>query len=153
LIAVVTAGQSGGTALDLFAGVGLFSVVLADRFDRIVAIESSPPALNDLASNLPQNAKAIAAAVESYLTRAGTKSAADLIVVDPPRAGLGHKVVADLVRLRAPRLTYVSCDPATLARDLVPLRAAGYDVEQAHLLDLFPQTFHLESVLHLVKDS
>ncbi len=153
LIRVVAAGQSGGTALDLFAGVGLFSVVLADRFDRIVAIESSPPALNDLASNLPENAKAIAAAVESYLTRAGKKAVADLIVVDPPRAGLGHKVVADLVGLRAPRLTYVSCDPATLARDLVPLRAAGYDVEQAHLLDLFPQTFHLESVLHLVKDS
>jgi len=152
LIAVVTAGRSGRTALDLFAGVGLFSVVLADAFHRVVAVESSSQALTDLECNLPGNANAIPAAVESYLTRVGGKAAADLIVVDPPRAGLGHKVVAHLVTLRAPRLTYVSCDPATLARDLVPLHAAGYNVEQAHLVDLFPQTFHLESVLHLVKD-
>jgi 23S rRNA (uracil1939-C5)-methyltransferase len=71
--------------------------------------------------------------------------------VDPPRSGLGERVVRMLANLGAPRLTYVSCDPATLARDLVPLLAVGYQVERAHLVDLFPQTYHLESVLHLVR--
>jgi 23S rRNA (uracil1939-C5)-methyltransferase len=64
---------------------------------------------------------------------------------------LGETVARSLTNLGAPRVTYVSCDPATLARDLIPLLAAGYRVEQAHLVDIFPQTYHLESVLHLVR--
>jgi 23S rRNA (uracil1939-C5)-methyltransferase len=75
----------------------------------------------------------------------------DLIIVDPPRSGLGDPVARALSNLGAPRVTYVSCDPATLARDLVPLLAAGYRVDDAHLVDLFPQTYHLETVLHLVR--
>ncbi|MBV9573537.1 MAG: 23S rRNA (uracil(1939)-C(5))-methyltransferase RlmD, partial [Acidobacteriales bacterium] len=75
----------------------------------------------------------------------------DLIVVDPPRSGLGSTVVSILANLRAPQITYVSCDPATLARDLGGLLASGYRVQESHLLDLFPQTFHLESVFHLVR--
>jgi 23S rRNA (uracil1939-C5)-methyltransferase len=71
--------------------------------------------------------------------------------VDPPRSGLGEPVALAVASLGPPRVTYVSCDPATLARDLIPLLAAGYSVEQAHLVDLFPQTYHLESVLHLVR--
>jgi tRNA/tmRNA/rRNA uracil-C5-methylase (TrmA/RlmC/RlmD family) len=74
----------------------------------------------------------------------------DLVVVDPPRGGLGDRVARLLAEVDAPRVTYVSCDPATLSRDLVPLQAAGYRVEEVHLVDLFPQTYHLESVLHLV---
>jgi 23S rRNA (uracil1939-C5)-methyltransferase len=69
--------------------------------------------------------------------------------MDPPRSGLGDSVARALASLDAPRLAYVSCDPATLARDLVPLQAAGYRVEEVHLIDLFPQTYHLETVLHL----
>jgi 23S rRNA (uracil1939-C5)-methyltransferase len=72
-------------------------------------------------------------------------------VVDPPRIGLGERVARMLASLGAPRVVYVSCDPATLARDLVPLLAAGYRVEQVHLVDLFPQTYHLESVVHLAR--
>ena len=75
----------------------------------------------------------------------------DLLIVDPPRSGLGDLVARALSNLGAPRVTYVSCDPATLARDLVPLLAASYRVEEAHLVDLFPQTYHLETVLHLVR--
>jgi 23S rRNA (uracil1939-C5)-methyltransferase len=75
----------------------------------------------------------------------------DVIVVDPPRGGLGDRVARLLAGAGAPRITYVSCDPATLARDLVPLQSAGYRVHQAHLVDLFPQTYHLETVLHLVR--
>jgi tRNA/tmRNA/rRNA uracil-C5-methylase (TrmA/RlmC/RlmD family) len=79
------------------------------------------------------------------------RHAPDLAVVDPPRSGLGERVARVLASLGAPHITYVACDPATLARDLVPLLGAGYRVEQAHLVDLFPQTYHLESVLHLVR--
>jgi 23S rRNA (uracil1939-C5)-methyltransferase len=75
----------------------------------------------------------------------------DLVVVDPPRSGLGASVIQSLVMLGAPRMTYVSCDPATLSRDLGGLLKSGYRVEQAHLVDLFPQTYHLESVFHLVR--
>jgi 23S rRNA (uracil1939-C5)-methyltransferase len=75
----------------------------------------------------------------------------DLIVVDPPRGGLGDRVARALGSASASRVTYVSCDPATLARDLVPLQAAGYRVEEVHLIDLFPQTYHLESVVHLIR--
>ncbi|HXM67881.1 MAG TPA: class I SAM-dependent RNA methyltransferase [Candidatus Acidoferrum sp.] len=74
----------------------------------------------------------------------------DLVIVDPPRSGLGDGVARSLVSLHAPRITYVSCDPATLARDLVPLQAAGYRVEEVHLVDLFPQTYHLESIVQLL---
>jgi 23S rRNA (uracil1939-C5)-methyltransferase len=71
------------------------------------------------------------------------------VVVDPPRSGLGEIVVESLVGLGAHRMTYISCDPATASRDLVGLLSAGYRIEQVHLVDLFPQTYHIESVFHL----
>jgi len=71
--------------------------------------------------------------------------------VDPPRSGLGERVIQGLANLRAARLVYVSCDPATLSRDLARLLQVGYRIEQADLVDLFPQTYHLESVFHLVR--
>ena len=149
LVSIVTTGRSGKTALDLYAGVGLFSTVLARQFERVVAVESSQQSFADLAYNSPGNVKPHRAAVEQYLSRVDRKFRPDLVVVDPPRGGLGTKVARAVAELRAPWLTYVSCDPATLARDLVPLLAAGYRVEQVHLVDLFPQTFHLESVVQL----
>jgi len=164
LIDLVTAGHSGELALDLYAGAGLFSTALACDFHHIVSVESSQTAVRDLRYNLPVNGKAVHAAAEQYLNefekngRAGNGAALpqllpkpDLVVVDPPRSGLGDRVARLLASVDAPRVIYVSCDPATLARDLVPLQAAGYRVEEAHLVDLFPQTYHLESVLHLVR--
>ena len=85
------------------------------------------------------------------MQKASGKVRADLVVVDPPRSGLGTGVLNSLVEWGVPRLIYVSCDPATLARDLGRLLAAGYRVERAHLVDLFPQTYHLESVFHLTR--
>jgi 23S rRNA (uracil1939-C5)-methyltransferase len=73
------------------------------------------------------------------------------VVVDPPRSGLGESVVQSLVGLGAHRITYISCDPATASRDLAGLLSAGYRIEQVHLVDLFPQTYHLESVFHLAR--
>ena len=150
LVEVVTAGRSGTTALDLYAGVGLFSTVLAAGFERVLAVESAAPTYADLKHNVPAQVKCFHATTQEYLERK-TRSAAGLVVVDPPRAGLGEKVVRLLGRLAAPRLTYVSCDPATLSRDLRGLLELGFRVEQVHLVDLFPQTFHIESVLHLAR--
>jgi 23S rRNA (uracil1939-C5)-methyltransferase len=72
-----------------------------------------------------------------------------LVVLDPPRSGIGKAVTSFLVELKAPLVRYVSCDPSTLARDLSPLLALGYHIEEAHLFDLFPETFHIESVMLL----
>ena len=140
-----------GTALDLYAGVGLFSSVLNREFERVIAVESSPTSHADLLYNSPANVKAVRATTEQYLENVAGKLRPELVVVDPPRSGLGERVIKGLMKLAAPRITYVSCDPATLSRDLARLLQSGYRVEEAHLVDLFPQTYHLESVFHLVR--
>jgi 23S rRNA (uracil1939-C5)-methyltransferase len=150
LVSIVTAARSGELALDLYAGVGLFSTALACNFRHTVSVESSQTAASDLQYNLPVNGKAVRTATAQYLTEVANPKP-DLVVVDPPRSGLGDPVARALASLGAPRLTCVSCDPATLARDLVPLQAAGYRVEEVHLVDMFPQTYHLESVVQLVR--
>ena len=149
LIGLVTQGRSGTTALDLYAGVGLFSTVLSREFERVIAVESSLNSHADLLYNSPRNVKAVRSMSEQYLKNVTRKLQPDLVVVDPPRGGLGESVVHALVTLGAPRITYVSCDPATLSRDLGGLLKSGYKVERAHMVDLFPQTYHLETVFHL----
>jgi 23S rRNA (uracil1939-C5)-methyltransferase len=150
LIAIVTDGASGKLALDLYAGVGLFSTVLARSFAQVIAVESSQTSLADLRHNAPAEVKAVLATTEQYLGQAfGPRP--DLIVVDPPRGGLGEAVVRSLAKLEAPKITYVSCDPSTLARDLRMMNDLGYRIEKAHLIDLFPQTFHIESVFKLAR--
>jgi len=151
LVGIVSGGRSGEVALDLYAGVGLFSMALAAAYRHIVAVESSQVSAADLKYNSPRNVKAARSTVDAYLAERGAKLRPDLVVVDPPRAGLGDRVARSLAQMGAPRLTYVSCDPATLARDLVTLTGAGYRVEQVHLVDLFPQTYHIESVVELVR--
>jgi 23S rRNA (uracil1939-C5)-methyltransferase len=157
LVNIVVRGEHAGdtgTALDLYAGVGLFSSVLNvlnREFERVIAVESSPTSHADLLYNSPANVKAIRATTEQYLENAAGKLRSGLVIVDPPRSGLGEKVIQGLAKLRAARLVYVSCDPATLSRDLARLLQLGYRIEQAHLVDLFPQTYHLESVFHLVR--
>ncbi|MGO9367218.1 MAG: 23S rRNA (uracil(1939)-C(5))-methyltransferase RlmD [Terriglobales bacterium] len=149
LASVVTGNVRGEVALDLYAGVGLFSAVLAENFHHNFSVEPSQTSYADLVKNVPANVKAVGARTEDYLSSGLVRKRPDLIVVDPPRTGLGKKVVRALVDLVAPRIRYVSCDPATLARDLATLLAAGYHVEEAHLFDLFPETFHIESVMLL----
>jgi 23S rRNA (uracil1939-C5)-methyltransferase len=156
LVSVVTGGAGGELALDLYAGVGLFSAVLAKNFHHILGIEASQTAHTDLVQNVPANVKAVAARTEDYLKSVypisrPARKRPDLIVLDPPRAGAGKAVIRSLLELGAPRVRYVACDPATLARDLALLLAAGYHVEEAHLFDLFPQTFHIESVMLLAR--
>ena len=166
LVNLVAARRSGEVALDLYAGVGLFSTALAGNIRHIISVESSQTAAADLQYNLPANGKAVHAGVQEYVqeylgrprkpaerAEAGRLSSEkpDLVIVDPPRSGLGDAVARSLAAVGASRITYVSCDPATLARDLVPLLAAGYRAAEVHLVDLFPQTYHLESVVQLVR--
>ncbi|MBZ5523094.1 MAG: 23S rRNA (uracil(1939)-C(5))-methyltransferase RlmD [Acidobacteriia bacterium] len=148
LAQTVAGGESGGTALDLYAGVGLFARKLAQRFSRVVAVESSPASAADLKANLPENAKAVRSTTEEFLAKSQNLHP-DLVVVDPPRAGLGEKTTKLLAAMAAPRINYLSCDPTTLARDLNALLKSGYRVKEVHLIDLFPQTFHIESMVRL----
>src|SRR5437588_7502900 len=117
----------------------------------LMPVEASATSHNYMIYNTPSNRKEVRATTEQYLNKFGGKLKIDLVVVDPPRSGLGEGVIRGLVALGAPRITYVSCDPATLARDLRALTSGGYRLEKAHLVDLFPQTYHLESVFQLVK--
>jgi 23S rRNA (uracil1939-C5)-methyltransferase len=150
LVERVTTGQEGRLAWDLFAGVGLFARKLTLNFAGVVAVESAPSATAALAENLRGiSGSAVRASTLDFLRRNSKAERPDLIVVDPPRTGLGTEITALLAEIAAPGLVYVSCDPATLARDLRALVATGYAMESLTLADLFPQTFHLESVVHL----
>ena len=154
LVTLVTAGRKGTLALDLYAGVGLFANVLAKTFKQVIAVESGSASHRDLRRNAAkahENVRPIHDTAEQYLERAARHAAPDLIVADPPRSGLGPKVAEILGRIAPPRLTYVSCDPATLSRDLQVLIESGFRVEAVHLIDLFPQTFHIESIVQLVR--
>jgi 23S rRNA (uracil1939-C5)-methyltransferase len=150
LVKIVTENVSGKVALDLYAGVGLFSVVMARSFLEVIAVEASRTSWADLRHNAPREVKAVSATTEQFLRQASGLRP-DLVVADPPRGGLGDNAVHALARLGAPRITYVSCDPSTLARDLRTFVSLGYRILEAHLVDLFPQTFHLESVFHLAR--
>lgn len=154
LVDRVTANQNGAIAWDLFAGVGLFARRLASSFQRVIAVESAPAATAALAHNLSgTSALAVKSDTLAFLKRNLRGPRPDLIIADPPRTGLGSDVCAALAEIAAPAMVYVSCDPATLARDLRALLASGYAIQSVTLADLFPQTFHLETVVHLQRAS
>ncbi len=141
--------RSGTLAWDLFAGVGLFSRVLARSFHEITAVEANPTAVADLRAALTKRGTTSTvheSTTLDFLRRAVLdRDRPELIVLDPPRAGVGLEACELLVQIAAPQLVYVSCDPTTLARDLSALQPL-YRIRALHLVDLFPQTFHLETV-------
>jgi 23S rRNA (uracil1939-C5)-methyltransferase len=140
--------QGGESALDLYAGVGLFALPMARRFGSVTAVETGSSAAHDLEFNASRAELAVKveqARVEDYLER--LQVAPEFVLADPPRAGLGKDVVGHLQRLAPPRMTIVSCDPATLARDLAGL--SSYQIESLTMVDLFPQTYHLETIARL----
>jgi 23S rRNA (uracil1939-C5)-methyltransferase len=153
LARLATAGRSGTTAWDLYAGVGLFSSILARHFEQVVAVEGSPVSSADLRQNLPQNGahQPVRSSTLDFLRRHSARKhqSPDFVLVDPPRSGLGEEAAELLSQIRPAHITYVSCDPATLARDLRPLVDSGYQILQLHFVDLFPQTFHLETIVML----
>jgi 23S rRNA (uracil1939-C5)-methyltransferase len=146
LVELVTANFSGGVVWDLYAGVGLFAQILSQRFEKVVAVEAAPSSWNDLRQNMPGGShKTVRSGTLEFLKQKHGATP-DLIVVDPPRTGLGGSVVSLLTKVRPQAIVYVSCDPATLSRDLHVLVESGYHLRTMHMVDLFPQTFHLESV-------
>lgn len=152
LVQSATANTNGKLALDLYAGVGLFTIPLSRTFAQVIAVESSPASIINLRENAPQNVTEYGEPVERFLAQS-QRLRPDFVIVDPPRAGLGERVARQLAALAAPRITYVSCDPSTLARDLRVLTASQYVIEQIHLVDLFPQTYHLETVVCLTQSA
>ena len=157
LLELVSTQAAGALAWDLFAGVGLFSRVLAERCARVIAVESGEAASRDLAAaarggRLQPGFTAVQAPVLEFLgAQATQRERPELVVLDPPRAGLGVEGAAALARVGSARVVYVSCDPGTLARDLAVLTRTAYQVESVEMVDLFPQTFHLETVVFLTR--
>jgi 23S rRNA (uracil1939-C5)-methyltransferase len=137
---------STGTILDLYCGAGLFSSFLASRCQRLVGVESSASACEDFAANLDEydNVELYEGRAEDILPSLNMDF--DLVLVDPPRAGLYRRVLDVLVSRKPARLVYVSCDPSTLARDAKRLIDGGYQLVQATPFDLFPQTYHIETI-------
>jgi 23S rRNA (uracil1939-C5)-methyltransferase len=174
LLRTITAGAKGDLALDLYSGVGFFTLPLAKSFEKVISVDANLAATRDLYAN----AKSAGVEVTSHNEHAEeflkkTTEKPDLVVLDPPRAGLGTEAANALAVLGAPEIVYLSCDPATLSRDLAVLtgssrRPAGgaagdgvgtgsveganrYEISEMHMFDFFPQTFHIETLVRLRK--
>ncbi len=149
LVAVATkpARMRGALAWDLFAGVGLFTRALAPHFDRVIAVESAAAATADLAAARLPNVTIQTRTVLDFLRVAALdRDRPSLVLLDPPRAGLGTEAATLLTRLGPARIVSVSCDAVTLARDLGAMLSSGYNLAELHLVDMFPQTTHVETV-------
>jgi 23S rRNA (uracil1939-C5)-methyltransferase len=160
-------GDAGGAyALDLYAGVGFFTLPLAQRFSKVVSVDANLAATRDLRQNAEEAGSSIISEnehAEEFLKK--PQETPDLVILDPPRAGMGAEATAHLANLGAQQITYLSCDPATLARDLAVLTASDrkqetslvprhkYEIVEVHLFDLFPQTFHIETLVRLRRTS
>jgi 23S rRNA (uracil1939-C5)-methyltransferase len=137
------------TLLDLYCGVGLFSAFLAPKVKRLTGVEVAESSCGDFAQNLDEyeNVDLYQGLAEEVLQ--SLTQMPDVVIVDPPRAGLDAKVITSLVKAKPQDIIYVSCDPTTLARDLRKFIDSGYQVRDIRLVDMFPQTFHIESITHL----
>ena len=147
-------GQEKLDILELYSGVGLFTRFLAPHASQLTAIESSPSACFDFAGNLDEleNISLYEGAVEVILPEIVEQiKPIDLVVLDPPRAGLNAKARQALIDLAPQEIIYISCDPSTLARDLKHFSEAGYNLQSVHAFDMFPQTAHVETIAFLHK--
>ncbi|MBC7232086.1 MAG: 23S rRNA (uracil(1939)-C(5))-methyltransferase RlmD [Chloroflexi bacterium] len=132
--------------LDVYCGVGTFGLAIAAKAKQVIGIESNPVALADAQANAAgtDNVRFIGGLAEEIIPTLDVQS--PLVLVDPPRAGVDKNALSALVRLGSPRIVYVSCDPATLARDIQRLLASGYRLCEVQPIDMFPQTYHIECV-------
>jgi 23S rRNA (uracil1939-C5)-methyltransferase len=166
LLQTMVGGAKGGYALDLYAGVGFFTLPLTKSFSKVVGVDANLAATRDLRQNAESAGSSVISEnehAEEFLKN--QQETPDLIILDPPRAGLGAEAAARLASLGALAITYLSCDPATLARDLAVLTASDrkqetavapahkYEIAEVHLFDLFPQTFHIETLVKLQRVS
>ncbi len=134
------------TLLDLYCDIGLFSAIFAPKCKTVIGIESSPSACEDFTVNLDEfdNVELYEGEAEDAISHLEARP--DVVVVDPPRAGLDKRVVDGILKLNPKHIAYVSCDPSTLARDAARLIVGGYKLNEVTPFDLFPQTFHIESI-------
>lgn len=166
LLATVVAGAKGRLALDMYAGVGFFTMPLAKAFEKVVSVDANLAATRDLYANAEASGVAVTTHkehAEDFLKK--TKERPEFVVLDPPRAGLGAETAAKLAELGAEEIAYLSCDPSTLARDLAVLLDSPrrpkevakpnmrYELTDVHLFDLFPQTYHIETLVRLRRAS
>jgi len=158
LVSRAIEGVSGSTAVDLFSGVGLFTVPLSRKFERVVAVEENPNSVSDLRENLKSNGcanvESITGDVLSIL-RWGQEDwrSVEFVLFDPPRQGVDRRVLRRLLASQVPQCAYVSCDPTSMARDLSILSTGGYQITRTLLVDFFPQTYHFETVVRLQRKS
>jgi 23S rRNA (uracil1939-C5)-methyltransferase len=152
LLQLAIGAQSGRVAWDLYSGAGLFARAL--DFENVTAVESEGFSADDLKKNLEGRPHRVvrSSTLDFLRSRTRVQEKPELILVDPPRAGLGKEICTLLAGVAAREIVYVSCDPATLARDLQSLLQSGYSVEKMNLVDLFPQTFHMETVTFLKRN-
>jgi len=162
LLKTVTADAHGELALDLYSGVGFFTLPLAKTFRKVVSVDANLAATRDLYVNAEMVGVTIVSHnehAEEFLKK--TEERPDFVILDPPRAGLGAEAAGKLAELGAKEIVYLSCDPSTLARDLAVLMSSPrkpkeiigpsvrYEIAEMHLFDLFPQTFHIETLVRL----
>ena len=152
LVATAIGDAKGNHALDLYAGVGLFTLPLARRFKKVTSVEEYPLAVEFALGNITSaglsNVEVIRKPVGKFLADA-PPSNIDFVLLDPPRSGTEKKTVLDLIKLRPKTVSYVSCDASVLARDLRRFLDGGYEIESITAIDLFPQTHHVETIVRL----
>ena len=153
LIECATAGAAGKTALDLYSGVGLFSVPLARKIPEVICVEGDPVAVDFAKKNVKHaglnDLRIIRDSVGRFLAQ--KQWAADFVLIDPPRSGTEREVIEAIIAIGPSQISYVSCEPSILARDLRTLVDGGYKIDSITALDLFPQTHHVETVVRLSK--
>lgn len=156
LIESAVGSESGRVAVDLYCGVGLFTLPLGRRFEKVIGIEESRAAVELAIRNVVKagldNIDIVAADAASGLASLTPDVPIDLLIVDPPRTGMTNSSVKALLQLRPRRINYVSCDPATMARDVRKFCEAGYTLDSVQGFDMFPQTHHVEALAKLVLD-
>jgi 23S rRNA (uracil1939-C5)-methyltransferase len=153
LISEAIADARGQNAIDLYCGVGLFTIPIARRFARVTGVEAHPRAVEFARGNVEraqlENVEIANLGVADWVKHSRSFEVLDFLLLDPPRVGCEHAVISGILAMRPRRIAYVSCDPATLARDLKKLIADGYILDSVAAFDMFPQTHHVETVARL----
>lgn len=156
LVEIALKDARGETAIDLYSGVGLFTLPLARRFERVFGVEGSEKAVEFAKKNIEnarlENVELFNEGVGDWLAQSEFETL-DFVLLDPPRAGTESETIENLLRLRPKQIAYVSCEPSTLARDLRALTESVYRIESIVAVDLFPQTHHVETVVRLNRNS
>ncbi len=154
LVETALRDATGGTALDLYCGVGLFTLPLARKFEKVFGVEANEKAIESAKKNI-ENARLENAAIfnesvgEWLAENAAELAEVDFVLLDPPRIGAEKETIESLLKIKPKQISYVSCEPSTLARDLRILCESDYEIESVTALDLFPQTHHVETVARL----